>query len=489
MHTSDDYPASFSSFHLGESSDDAWLWQVPPLSPLLVPGLDEPCSPPPAFEPRPLLPPVKADDDSSLPSPTPTSSPSPVWSSTAPPTTETTESDGSSSSASDSPKPKRPRTVDAVVVAEPVKRTHREIDADRRQKEASAVRLLEELTEDPPPHGRRRGKGGRPKAPRKRDKVAVLQASAEKIQRLQALVDRLTAAPNRSDKHVRALAEHLTAVAGLSGGRSGYPDSVDSFASSSALSLLQPRAADSLSFLDAHHSLYASLFMSKALSMGLISMDTGSLIDGNEAFFEEIGWSREELINRSVSAPLRALLSATDEQGMRLTPEELCMRPMVRRPPGGALGRLGIEEGDDGRSEYMRLPLVKQYPASAFKARELAAGRITSFTSLWRCLRADGLVSAQHAHRLRHLQLQCSGSSLTAAVVGSVCVSSQVRDAGARIHSEVRRCGGAGRPTLEAALSRSSRLHLQQRHGRRRGVKPTPLARPSSHLPSPDGPW
>ena len=103
---------------------------------------------------------------------------------------------------SDSPDQRRPRSVRSVDAgctrAGAVKRSHREIDADRRRKEADIVRRLEELTErgeemdaDRLTSAQRPDSTGRP---RKRERLVVLQSSVEEIERLRGVEQRLSAA-------------------------------------------------------------------------------------------------------------------------------------------------------------------------------------------------------------------------------------------------------------------------------------------------------
>ena len=258
----------------GSDGDATWPWTLTPLSPLVFSPTDS------------------RDDDASSPSlsssPTPSSAPPPLSSSSS------SSSDSASlewsSSPSSSPTPKRPRAEGsevAVVLAAPVKRSHREIDADRRQKEAAIVRRLEELTQEDEEGGlvglsskRKGGKGLRGRRKRKvvkRDKVAVLRACADRLERLEALVAQLTSVPNARDQHVKALASHLTEVAEYN-----QQKAAPGGAGKGSTGLLPASTAEGLAFLDRHHALYSALFVQGNCAIALIDIDTGILLDANK---------------------------------------------------------------------------------------------------------------------------------------------------------------------------------------------------------------
>ena len=93
---------------------------------------------------------------------------------------------------------------------EPPKRSHREIDADRRAKEAAVIRRLEGLTELVLPTRTKRGKVRKSTAARK---LAVLEASAEKIEQLQAVIQEMaTAVSLRQERQVRVLSSLSTGL-------------------------------------------------------------------------------------------------------------------------------------------------------------------------------------------------------------------------------------------------------------------------------------
>ena len=74
----------------------------------------------------------------------------------------------------------------AAVRPSRIKRSHREIDQDRRAKEAEAMKVLDDLTADDAVDAGRH----RPQSRGRREKLMVLQAAIKEIQRLRRLVQR-----------------------------------------------------------------------------------------------------------------------------------------------------------------------------------------------------------------------------------------------------------------------------------------------------------
>ena len=232
-------------------------------------------------------------------------------------------------------------TAAAVIVtaAHRAKRGHREIDAERRQREATAVRRLEELTSEAAerrsaaaPHRVRRSQMRTTDASRscmraaKRDKVAVLEASAEKIERLEALLQTMSTRlatqqqqqqqqqqPQQQSRGLhttptvaarermlqQSLADHLHGLAGLRSRQ--QPTSPQRPASSlhkqlpldgvsamadetvSAVELIPGSMADAVLQLDSHQALYSAMFVHGTIAFLLRDMATGTVIEANES--------------------------------------------------------------------------------------------------------------------------------------------------------------------------------------------------------------
>ena len=293
------------------------------------------------------------------------------------------------------------------MVAERVKRSHREIDADRRLKEAAIVRRLEELTEGEAQQKRRKsGRGSRRDL--KRDKVSVLTACAEKIARLEAMVADLSQGgppaepkqrppPKRpapvlsvGEQRVRALAQHLQALSDF-GAERRAGDGSEVVLSSKGVRGLPPQLKEAMSYLDSHHALYSvavpaigavavshrrphrmragrqRVRPAAHLTPHLLhtapnaATDSSSLlcVRSVSGFLEMTGWSRSDIVNRMLSPPRHLLLEHNPMLVMQqMTEAEKQTRPLVRQRsiaewrerPRLSLNGPSVElEGEDGR--------------------------------------------------------------------------------------------------------------------------------------------
>ena len=155
---------------------------------------------------------------------------------------------------------------------EPVKRSHREIDADRRRKEAVVIRRLEGLTDLVLPARTKRGKVRKSNASRK---LLVLEASAVKIEQLQTLVREMaTAASLRGERSLRSEATGLDAYAAYM--KSSPPASFSTETSTQRL----------MKYLDGCVALSLPTFARADVAMLVFNMDVersedGELLCGN----------------------------------------------------------------------------------------------------------------------------------------------------------------------------------------------------------------
>ena len=141
------------------------------------------------------------------------------------------------------------------------------------------VRRLEALTTSEADEQRKDGNTEAIVKYGRREKLTVLQSSVERIERLQATVQRLTQAVNARDESVQALAYHLC---GIVEAHSSHPRP-SSTPPSSVLSLLPSATVRSLSLLDSQHTLYSSLFITGRCAMMLQEIGTRSILDANES--------------------------------------------------------------------------------------------------------------------------------------------------------------------------------------------------------------
>ena len=268
---------------------------------------------------------------------------------------ELSEPSGSGSGDSPTPDSLRPGSPPSPP-SPPVRRTHREIDAERRRRENCALRRLERLTEraaEVTVTGEATAdlddaRAARSAKLRKRDKVAVLQCSATEIERLRGLVRALLDAPT-------------------------HPRTAQSM-------------ADRLLYMDARNALSSSLFMDVRMSLLIMDLDSGRVLDVNGTFTAFVGWSREEMVGSSLPLTTRALLRWEEGQQL-LTVDEV--------PDGLSQAQVkpdcqSLPASPDDPVVCRTRRLIQQYPASLALAKQLAQGKLASFTCTWRCVWKDG---------------------------------------------------------------------------------------------------
>ena len=345
------------------------------------------------------------------------------------------------------------------------RRSHRQLDATRRAKESAALSKLDQLTAARQRRARKGGEAGSSDShssdeqgglggtasagsgavtdARKREKLTVLEASISHIERLQALVDRLTEAGSQKDRRMQELSHHLRSVAtkcarmeerleSSSPAVSPRSSSASSSArapassrsspsnlSSSPLSLLSASAAEYVSYLDSHHALYSSIFLHSSLVMMLLDLDTAVILDANSRFVQQTGFVRDDIIGRRINGK-----GAQDEDSQAQAAQyevvqvrdrsaaardwaraRLVYRQTANRKRRSARCRAtesdvdadaeAVEAADDDDDEddelpWIESPQVRQYPSSLRCLQELREGKRDSFRAPWRCVFADG---------------------------------------------------------------------------------------------------
>ena len=389
---------------------DYSLWAAPQcLTPLIL-GIS---SPPPPVPASCCLPPA-LDDASDDFHPLPSSSSSSFLSSLPSSTDSSIASDRPSSSPpsspSPSPTPLKRRRPNPSTPKRCTRRSHSAIDALRRQREAAIVHRLEELTEreEGGEKGGRVGQGGRVRS--KREKLQVLQSSVERIEALAQMVDTLTKAANAKDERVQRLLHHVqTATRCPAAQQRGRR-------SSSPLSLLPRGVASLLTFLDGQHSLYSSFIAQGRLSMLVLEVHTGRVVDANALFYELSGWDRREVIDSLLGTEKRHLVQWQEGQLIPdFSDEERKLRPLVRRRPWHGdsqpiVVRLQLEQAEDAGDdevegeevELIPCPRPKQYPGSLLLTKELMEGKRTSFRAPWRSPPTPTSLTSTHCWLCSH---------------------------------------------------------------------------------------
>jgi len=202
--------------------------------------------------------------------------------------------------------------------AELKRQKHREIDANRIQREKAAVKRLTALTtaeQQQRQSGEERKEDDDEReaeeAEGRRDKVTVLEDSARKIDELQRLVSRLTDACNVQQVNNRSLVMQLQQAARQSPSQSTSPRSSSnaSSASSHPLSLLSSSVSQQL---DAHigaASLHSSWFVQSSVCIAVIRCATGCVLDVNDRFLTESSWERRHVVGRLICPPTDYILA------------------------------------------------------------------------------------------------------------------------------------------------------------------------------------
>ena len=286
----------------------------------------------------------------------------------------------------------------AVGVSEPVKRSHRQLDADRRQKEGEALRRLEELTGQgeirqlTDARQVRKAKKRTVEAKR-REKLSVLQSSIAHIERLQAMVARLTEAGDVKERRMQELTHHLRTVAvqyaQLERAQSDSITASTLSASTPACTALSMLSSPAAEYLDSQHALYSSIFISSGLMMMLLDLDTAVIIDANSRFIDQTGFTRDGVIGKRLNGK-----GGQDQQSQAQAAQYDIVKVRDRSAVRVVKGRGGEDEEEDEEDDedlpWIEAPLVHQYPSSMGCLMDVREGRRESFRAPWRCIMADG---------------------------------------------------------------------------------------------------
>ena len=312
--------------------------------------------------------------------------------------------------------------VDAAGAPASTRRSHRQLDSNRRAKERAALQRLEQLTNRQRRKRREDSRGEeeedeeeKVEAPtkrasdtRKREKLSVLEASVAHIERLQRLVERLTQAGDVKDRRVQEMAHHLRLAA------TNCAHIETRTASDAELSSFAHSAAEYVQYLDSQHALYSSLFVHSDLSLMLLDLRTSCVLDANSRFLQQTRFEREQVVGKRINgkgsrdaeseaaAAQYEIVKVRDRSAAgRQTAREQCQRSRTamrgRRRAGQSSGdgsSGGEAEIDEEQLEdelpWIDSPPTRQYPSSLRCLIELSQGTRDSFRAPWRCLFALG---------------------------------------------------------------------------------------------------
>ena len=296
------------------------------------------------------------------------------------------------------PAPKRQRrsALSAAERAAIKKLKHREIDAQRRQRESAAIARLQQLmssksggttveVEVASSASGERDEEGEGEEERK-DKVSVLEDSARRMQQLQELVDRLSDTCSNQAADIQKLTLHLHDVgsSGRRGGRLLDDGELDAAVpplsncddwSDSVVSLLPASTARSLMHADRQHALYTSTFLSASICLFVVSVSTGAILEANSLLYESTGWRPPHIINRVLTVPWDVLMSSQPAHPGRHR-EVDSQRVLVDSPDG------------DGRLVPARAQ--PQYGRSKEQMQALYSGRTSNISAVWRTQLKNG---------------------------------------------------------------------------------------------------
>ena len=283
---------------------------------------------------------------------------------------------------------------------------HRRTDAERRQREKSAVRRLDELSaeaKESTQHQQQPSAADSLTAPtarqkRKRDKLSVLEASAARIERLEQLLVK----EEQSNQVLSAEISNLVA-----------------------------RERLSMQWQDASKSLDCAGLLSDRFLNTLFCARSGRLLHANARFFTESGFTPGGVLHRVVN---RLDPSSPTGHKARLADSEY---PLVR-----ARGRRGSGE----LTEWVTKQMCKQFPATIQLFDDLFSGRRSTINVAIRCLWASRQLTYTHA-LLRGALCGCRDAHFSSAVVlchcRLCCVLWQGGRAGIRAAGRPV-CGGVG---------------------------------------------
>lgn len=282
------------------------------------------------------------------------------------------------------------------------KAKHKEIDAARRQREATVVKQLQRLTRQK--HEREEYEsadedesqadgaddsddsddveGGR------RDKVTVLEESATTIAQLRALCRRMRRACNAKDRSITKLQKHLHAIAtaktqslkalkaaGTTDGDSALSEPTVSTAS--LLSFLPESTSQYLTQLDRSHVLYTSTFVRSPLALVLVAIPSGIMVDANDVFERSTGWKRDDIVGTVIGPPA---------DGSR--PKHKLNPMALRRRRDGKQ----LRDGEDEEDGWWSRRYLRQYPSSKLSMKEVWRGEQKKVEVVWRVVMADGSI-------------------------------------------------------------------------------------------------
>ena len=274
------------------------------------------------------------------------------------------------------------------------KQQHQLLDVKRRQREATALQRLHQLTQLQLAHdpvataddcassggvevtvavaivegSRRRGRGnvGAVAEGERPAKVAVLEDAVQQMERLAQLFDNASVASRLKDRHIHALQAQLQLLTEASTSSHTHTRSLPGpdGTQAPAFPSLSPSTFSFLSRLDC--STVLSSFVRPLISLLLVSMPDYLVVDVNAQHATDTGWSAASITNKMIAWSLSKDASKSD------------VSPLIKK-----------EERQE-ESGAVRLRRVKQYPGSGQLLRGLLHGSRQKVDMHFRFYRPDG---------------------------------------------------------------------------------------------------
>ena len=232
---------------------------------------------------------------------------------------------------------------------------HRRADTERRHREKAAIRRLEELagaeeschlpaaaatatTADP----------SSVRQKRKRRKLSVLQASAARIERLEALLHASELTNRMSEARMQRMSEEISGIV--------------------------TRERRNIQWLVASNVLRGAGLLGDHFASTLMDCRTGLLLDANSTFFATTGFTPGGVLQRLL-----------DRVGS-VSQTEQYEYPLVR-------ARRSVHYGNHsggGSAQWVALQPCRQYPRTMHLLQEMLTGQRDNFRAPFRCRWADG---------------------------------------------------------------------------------------------------
>jgi len=233
-----------------------------------------------------------------------------------------------------------------VARAERKRRRHRAIDLARRQRETTAVQRINQLLTTPSTNRHTTNDDTAiASSDERRDKVTILEQAVQQLAGLQQLVAQLTHQNNSQHDQLHAVRFQMRQT-------------------QNALTHIDDETRS--------HSIYSSAFLSSTLSLFLVSVGTGLVLDANARLFQSTGWQRHHVIGRLLTAPFDSLIHRNSSHSER--ERRQCQRLLVENEQKQMVPSRSVQQYESGRQAIV----------------DVSSGAREQVHSVWRLYIRDG---------------------------------------------------------------------------------------------------